>query len=170
MLLAHKERGVLRLAGPLGAALGAAVAALLRVLGVRPLGLLLVPVPSRRSAVRARGHDPTARLAVRAAAGVGAHVRAARLLRHRRAVLDQAGLGAAQRAANLDGALVVPALRGRLATRVRDPVVVVDDLVTTGASLAEATRALGVAGFTVLGSAVVAATAGRSLAVDARLG
>jgi predicted amidophosphoribosyltransferase len=74
------------------------------------------------------------------------------LLRPRRAVADQAGLGSAGRAANLQGALVaVRPLAGRA-------VVIVDDLVTTGATLADAARALLVAGASVHGAATVAAT------------
>ncbi len=159
-LIAHKERGVLRLAGPLGAALAAAVA-MLPAGAPRPTGLLLVPVPSRRAVVRARGHDPTARIAAVAARRLGPGVRVAGLLRQARRVADQAGLGAADRARNLAGALTVRRLDGRSDR----PVVVVDDLVTTGASLAEACRALREHGFGVLGAAVVAATGRRSLAV-----
>ena len=58
------------------------------------------------------------------------------VLRQRRAVADQAGLGARQRPANLSGALEwCPAAGGcwRLGESV-----LVDDLMTTGASLAEA--------------------------------
>ncbi len=163
-LIAHKERGVLRLAGPLGAALATAVTALPGV-GAAPRPLHLVPVPSRPAVVRARGHDSTARIAAAAARRLGPGVRVARLLRQGRRVADQSGLGAQARARNLAGALQVrgPAGAGR-------PVVVVDDLVTTGASLAEAARVLRGHGFVVLGAAVVAATARRSLAVRAALG
>ena len=164
-LIAHKERGVLRLAGPLGAALATAVAAL-PGFGAAPRPLRLVPVPSRPAVVRARGHDPTARIAAAAALRLGPGVRAVRLLRQGRRVADQAGLDAQARARNLAGALQV---RGRPAGAGL-PVVVVDDLVTTGASLAEAARALRGHGFVVLGAAVVAATARRSLAVRAALG
>jgi predicted amidophosphoribosyltransferase len=75
-------------------------------------------------------------------------------LRHARAVADQAGLAVADRRANLAGALAVrrPA---RLAARA---VLVVDDIVTTGATGAEAVRALTEAGAAVTAVVAVAAT------------
>ncbi|MFI0858181.1 ComF family protein [Streptomyces sp. NPDC021098] len=161
VLLAHKERGALRLAGPLGEALAGAVraaapGALPRAPGVPPL--LLVPVPSARRAVGARGHDPARRIA-RAAAGVlrreGCPARVPSVLRQRRRVTDQSGLGARQRRANVTGALEAVPGGGRLL--VAGPVVLVDDLMTTGASLAEAARAVAQAGGRVVGGAVVAA-------------
>lgn len=149
-LVAHKEHGRLGLARPLGAALAAAV----RVLDPPP-HLLLVPVPSAAATVRQRGHDHARRLA-RAAAGAlsrgGLPARAAPLLRPARLVADQAGLGAAARADNLRGALV--ARRDLTGLRV----VVVDDVVTTGVTLAEASRSLSRAGAVVVGAATVAAT------------
>ncbi|MFC8920387.1 ComF family protein [Streptomyces sp. NPDC057116] len=144
VLLGHKERGALGLARPLGVALAGAVRASVAASGGsggRPL--LLVPVPSARRVVRARGHDATRRVALAAAAELRRTGKAARvlpLLRQRRAVADQAGLGARERLANLAGALEVMPGGGRQAAAGRP--VLVDDLMTTGASLVEAARAL----------------------------
>ncbi len=151
-LLAHKERGALALARPLGAALAGAVRAGVGVGEVgwgegegprTPGDLLLVPVPSTRATVRARGHDPARRIAL-AAAGelrrVGVPARVAAVLRQRRAVADQSGLGSRQRLDNLVGALTV--VPGGARVLCGGPVVLVDDVVTTGASLAEAARAV----------------------------
>jgi predicted amidophosphoribosyltransferase len=162
VLLAHKERGALPLAGPLGEALAAAVRAALRdgpgawaageTVGqgraahrCRAGPVVLVPVPSARRAVRERGHDPARRIAV-AAAGVlrrwGTPVRVAAVLRQRRAVADQAGLDVAGRLANLDGALEVRPGGEALLPEAGRLLVVVDDVTTTGASVAEAARVL----------------------------
>ncbi|MTE19278.1 ComF family protein [Streptomyces sp. TRM43335] len=161
VLLAHKERGALRLAAPLGAVLARAVRAAAGAAGpaagVGAGPLLLVPVPSARRAVAARGHDPVRRIALAAAGELRRGGRAARalpVLRQRRSVADQAGLDARGRWENLAGALGTVAGAARLLGE--GPVVVVDDLVTTGASLAEAARALGRAGGRVVGAAVVA--------------
>ncbi len=147
LLLAHKERGRLALAGPLGAALAGAVA-------VHGPCAVLVPVPSSPASVRARGHDHARRLA--AAAGRRLGVPAAGVLVQARPVHDQAGLDAGERRANLQGAL-----RSRRRLDGVD-VVVVDDVVTTGATLAEAARALSAAGARIRGASVVAATPRRA--------
>ncbi len=147
LLVGHKERGQLALARPLGGLLARAVGAL------DAGDVLLVPVPSSRAAVRARGHDHALRLARSAATQAG--LSAAPLLRPTRAVSDQAGLDTAGRAANLFGALAACRPLGGL------PVVVVDDVVTTGATLVEAARALRAGGALVRGSAVVASVARR---------
>lgn len=105
--------------------------------------VLLVPVPSARRAVRARGHDPARRIALAAAGELrraGMPARVVAVLRQRRGVADQSGLNSRQRLDNLAGALTVVPGGGRLLAE--GLVVLVDDLMTTGASLAEAARAV----------------------------
>ncbi|MEV7287939.1 ComF family protein [Streptomyces sp. NPDC093252] len=175
-LLAHKERGALGLAGPLGAALAGAVRGVVGEGGgwgegegapeprqreprhphphptpnLDPIPhhhpyhpLLLIPLPSSRPATRARGHDPARRIAFAAAGELrrsGMAARVVPVLRQRRAVADQAGLGPAERWANLAGALTVA--RGADGLLLDGRIVLVDDVMTTGASLAEAARAV----------------------------
>ncbi|MFI2783232.1 ComF family protein [Streptomyces sp. ALB3] len=164
MLLAHKERGALGLAGVLGGALAAAVRAGAGH-GGDARAVLLVPVPSARRATAGRGHDPVRRIAAAAASGLrrgGTPARVAAVLRQRRAVADQAGLGARARQANVAGALVVADGGEKLLAG--GHVVLVDDVLTTGASLAEAARAVratsraGRGGAGMLRAAVVAAS------------
>jgi len=81
----------------------------------------------------------------------GMPARVLAVLRQRRAVADQAGLRARERQANLAGALVVTDSGRRLLDGAR--IVLVDDLLTTGASLAEAARACRAAGHAASGSA-----------------
>lgn len=163
---AHKEEQVLALARPLGAVLAAAVADLARLTGRPERPLLLVPVPSRRAVVRRRGHDPVLRMTRRAAADLrrsGTPATVVGLLRSDRVLADQSGLDAGQRSANLAGAFRAargPSSRGQAPVTGRHPVevVVVDDVLTTGATAREAQRALEDAGWRVVGVAVLAAT------------
>lgn len=159
-LVAHKERAQLSLAKPLGEALAVSVLGVVSHAGGTRSAVHLVPAPARREVVRVRGHDPLLRIARRAArelrrSGVSCTVRP--VLRPLRVVADQAGLGAAARGENVNGAFGVR--RGR---DVRAwAVVIVDDIITTGATSLEMARALGAAGADVVGIAVVAATARR---------
>jgi predicted amidophosphoribosyltransferase len=124
--------------------------------------VLLVPIPSTPAAVRARGGDHVLRLA-RAAAGelrrAGWDVRVERLLGTARARRDSAGLDAAARQENLAGAFR-PRLLG-IARSTPARVLLVDDLVTTGATLAEAASVLRAVGARPAAAAVIAATARR---------
>lgn len=167
LLLAHKERRLLGLRDALGGLLALAVAASVPA----SCPVLLVPVPSRRGAARARGHDPTRSL-VRSAAGqlcgAGYDVVSRPLLRSRGRVRDQAGLGAAERAVNLAGSMWCPArgVRGVAGWRDVVRVVVCDDVLTTGATAREAQRALEAVGLGVAAVATVAATVLRSPVPD----
>jgi len=148
MLLAYKDRDAVGLTTTLATALRSSLAVAATTAGEAPL---VVAVPSTRSASRRRGYDPLLRLA--RAAGCRPVPSA---LMHVRAVRDSVGLTAADRADNLAGALAVrddlgPCLRGRT-------VVIIDDVVTTGATLTEAARALRAVGATVPCAAVIAAT------------
>lgn len=165
MVNAHKEHQRFALAAPLGDLLAVAVAAVLRAVPSARRGCALVPVPSRRGVVRARGHEPMLRMARVAAArlraeGTWCHV--APVLRTSGAAADQSGLGAAERATNLAGTMSCPGRGARaLARWSRDrglSVVVVDDVLTTGSTAREAQRALEQAGLDVAGIAAVAAT------------
>jgi predicted amidophosphoribosyltransferase len=123
--------------------------------------LLVVPVPSSRKARRARGDAPLRALAEHAVRPFHRHeVVVADLLGVRRRVLDQAGLTAAARAANLEHALEVR--RGRARPEPGAWCLLVDDVVTTGATLVEAARALRAAGLTVVGAATICATQRRN--------
>ena len=160
LVLGLKERRMLALARPLGDLLAVAVAAATDDVGGP---LVLVPVPSRRSSVRARGHDPThtiTRLAAARLAGAGHDVVVRRLLRLRPGVVDQAGLDAAARTANLDRSMTCPGpdLRRLARQHPRARFVVCDDVLTTGATAREAQRALEAVGLTVHAIAAVAAT------------
>lgn len=179
LLLAHKEDRALGLARPLGEVLAAVAGDLVTAAGPAAatgfgtVPVRLVPVPSRPAVVRQRGHDPVlrmARAAVRharrtrgprrpAAPAAGCELGLAPVLAVARRLEDQAGLSSERRAANLAGAL--RARRGPPRAPAGAPAaaaVVVDDVLTTGATAREAQRALEAAGWPVLGVATVAAT------------
>ncbi len=161
VVAAHKERRLLRLRPRLGSLLALAVAGVLAQTGARG-PVLLVPVPSRAAATRSRGYEPTRAVTDEAAArlrAVGLDVVTSTLLRSRPGVLDQSGLDAARRRANVAGSMAARSGHvRRFAGRAARHVVVCDDVVTTGSTASEAVRALGAVGIATLGVAVVAAT------------
>ncbi len=133
--------------------------------------ILVVPMPSSRAAVRRRGDDPVRDLTRAAARLVAGHRPAGApevlpALRPVRRLADQSRLGRRERAANLAGAYAVSPRWAPRLTGAR--VVLVDDVVTTGSTLAEAARAVRTAGGTVVGAATLAATGRRVGATSER--
>jgi len=141
LVLAFKEAGrtdcARALAVPLRDAIGRALTA---------SGAELAPVPTGRAAWRRRGYDPVRLLLRRTGLSAG------RPLAQRGGHARQKALGSAERVANRAGAFVATArLRGRR-------FVVLDDVVTTGATILDAARAIRAAGGEVVGAAALAYT------------
>jgi len=156
VLIAAKERSALGMLPVLADRLAASLAALLLACPVPPPSpVQLVNVPTVRARAAERGVDHTrelTRLAALRLRRVGVAVTARPLLVVQRRPQDQSGLARDQRWRNLEGAF-----RARAVPSV--PVILADDIVTTGATLTEAVRACRMAGGVVWGCVTVAATA-----------
>ncbi|MDI6098308.1 ComF family protein [Actinoplanes sp. NEAU-A12] len=157
-LLAYKERGRHRLARPLGTLLAGAVAAI----APRDRPVTLVPVPSTAAARRERYGDHMARLAEHAAARLRAAGFRVDVVQPLRALPrpDSTSLDASERATVAVNSLRMAPRIGvlRRDERSRGTLVVADDIVTTGATLAAVSRRLEEADMQVRGAAVLAAT------------
>lgn len=158
LIAACKDRGRLDAVAPLAALLRLVLAVALAHGDVAPRRgqhhppLVLVPAPSRASSTRRRGFVPIQRIG-EAALPRGA---LAPWLAVRASVRDQAGLGREQRAENLAHSM-------RASTRARGArVVLIDDVVTTGATAREGVRALRAAGAEVVAVAAIARTIRRN--------
>lgn len=151
-VLNFKEHGRTDLRHPLGRLLGRAVQAAQRA---HPLGeLWCVPVPSTGRSLAQRGYRHVDLLL----RSMRAPAMPQRWLRASATRLDQVGLTIAERQRNAaHNVSVHPALMRRGALRGKR-VLLVDDIVTTGASLRAAAVALERAGATVVAAAVVAHT------------
>lgn len=157
-LLALKEGGRTDVVKPLTAAFSAALdraafsAALDRVALATTLGRTtksgaeFLSIPTSRAAWRRRGYDPVALLCKRAG------YEPAKVLRPSRATLRQKTLGEGDRAVNLH-----ESMKSRISLRGRS-FILVDDIVTTGATFTEAARAVRAAGGEVVGHAALAFT------------
>ena len=129
VLLAAKENNLVIADQLIYKALGHSLTFALREIS----GDFLIPIPSRRSVARSRGRQFIAALTYQLSAETG--LPAYENLEHTRRVRDQSLLDAKSRFHNLDGSMKsLNFLSGKA--------VVIDDLVTTGATLQEAVRAL----------------------------
>src|SRR5215207_8579314 len=146
-IVAVKEHGRADLIAPLAVAMRAGLKRML-VWGVVSTPLTVVPAPTRRSAARRRGGDPVTRMARTATAGLPG-VGVTQALRMRAMVRDSVGLSGADRQRNIAG-------RVKLTKPVSGDVVVVDDIVTTGATACESVRVLHIAGAQVVGVLAIA--------------
>jgi ComF family protein len=109
----------------------------------------LVPIPSSASSNRRRGRDFINEIAISVARDLGVAVLP--LLEHQRKIRDQSKLNVSNRHQNLAMALSIkPQFRGNYSG---ERVVILDDLVTTGATIGEANRALTRGGFKVQAAA-----------------
>ncbi len=135
-ILGFKERGRTDLIAPLARALGGGIAHL-ETWGIVDRSVTLVPAPTRRTAARRRGGDPVTRIARAAWPNV------VQALRSRAFTRDSVGLSVPDRQRNV-------ANRVRLVRAVDGPIVLVDDIITTGATATESVRVLQTAGAAVL--------------------
>ena len=136
-IVAVKEHGRADLVAPLAHALEQAIDRLLDW-GVIDTPLTVVPAPTRRSSARRRGGDPVTRIAL-AATRQHAGFAVVQALRLRGMVRDSVGLSGADRQRNIAG-------RVKITKPVTGALLVVDDIVTTGATASESVRVLHIAG------------------------
>ncbi|QDZ42130.1 ComF family protein [Corynebacterium sp. sy039] len=147
IIIATKERNRRDMIAPLGAMLASAVSYLIAQ-GEVEEDIVLVPAPtSRRSALK-RGGDPVTRVCQRTPFPV------ANLIEHRAGVRDSVGLSMRQRHTNMIGAVVPTPTAVRLHTAgglSGFSVLLIDDILTTGATLAASTAVLSAMGVKIRG-------------------
>jgi ComF family protein len=145
LIKAFKEDGTTALAPSLARLMKPAFQCLLDELPRQIDDVWLVPTPSSRANFRKRGYLPSLILARQLNRVAGHPLRVKAALRFERAVADQSGLSVEQRSSNLVGSMAASAV-------VSDQrVILIDDVVTTGATLIEAARAIAEAGGEVVG-------------------
>ena len=155
-ILALKENGRTDVARALSVPLALAMTEALAGVPAGTASVEVLPVPTSRSAYRRRGYDPVALLLRRAG------VRPVTELAHTRRATQQKHLAVDERASNRAGALRA---RRKLAGR---RFLLVDDVLTTGATLAEAARAVNAAGGEIAAAATLAYTQKRAQHPDVR--
>ena len=146
-IIAVKEHGRGDVIAPLAAVLNGGLCHLLNW-GVVDAPLTVVAAPTRRSAARRRGGDPVNRMALAATAGLR-DVAVVQAVRMRALTRDSVGLSSNDRQRNVAGLV-------RLCSAVAGDALVVDDIVTTGATARESVRVLQRAGARVVAVLAVA--------------
>ncbi|WP_093267178.1 ComF family protein [Saccharopolyspora shandongensis] len=157
-VLAYKESGRRHLAEPLARHIAIGLRAITVEHRLEP-AWQLVPAPSRAIASRRRGGAHMSRIAHRAAAGLtaaGHPAAVADCLVTARGAADSAGLDAAERVRNLSGRVL--GRTGRFPPPAAQAVLI-DDVITTGATVASCLAVLGTAGIEVAAVLGLTATA-----------
>ncbi len=139
-IVAVKEHGRSDLVRPLALAVRTGLTQLL-TWGLVDTPLTIVPAPTRWTAARRRGGDPVTRVAEAAAAALPG-VTVTRALRLTGFARDSVGLSSADRQRNLEGRVRVGAIPAA-------PVLLLDDVVTTGATACASVAALQTSGVSV---------------------
>jgi ComF family protein len=156
LLRSYKELGESELAKPMAKAM-------VNLIGCfEYFPTLLVPIPSNRSSVRDRGFSPAELIARELSLRIPG-LRWSNVLGRNRETKDQSKLAPTERALNQLGSMIAKVGSGR--------VLLVDDIVTTGASILAAKKSLESAGYFVEGFVTFAETEakGCTLATQAQL-
>lgn len=159
LLTEWKDRGRADLTPLISAGLARAALPLVEASAADGCGVLLVPVPTSAAGIRRRGEDLLLRAVDSAASRLrrrGLPVECRPLLRHVARVADQSGLTAHQRRANVHGAYRVRSSAGQDQRARR--YLLIDDVVTTGATVSEARDAARRGGIELSGAVSLAAT------------
>jgi predicted amidophosphoribosyltransferase len=150
-IVAMKDRGRTDLLAPLSRSLAVGIHRLLQW-GLLDVPLTIVPAPTRGWSARQRGGDPVTRIATLATADHPG-ITVVRALRMKAWARDSAGLDSAARERNIAGRVLLtrrrPSPGGEL--------LLVDDIVTTGATARESVRVLQATGARVTAVLALAA-------------
>lgn len=159
-ILAAKEEGNRFAQDLVSQSITSAVAALLEVTKLEG-PIAIVTIPSSKESIRRRGMDflrPISQAVCDQLNQDRKIFQTNSVLRITKRVSDQTGLSEIQRSSNLAGAFRVTA-RDHQAL----PIILIDDVITTGSTLREAVRALQESNLTVLGAATACASERRLL-------
>jgi predicted amidophosphoribosyltransferase len=170
VVLAAKEEGIYSARHLLACSLGSAITSALRKYELNFNNQLtrrayreitLVPIPSRASSERVRGERFLLPIINQALKNVvtESKLQVSELLIHKRKVKDQSGLTFRERSANMSGAITLS--ESILRVWKPTPIIVIDDVITTGSTMKSAFSALHERNLTVLAGASACASIAR---------